>query len=123
MLPPHSSSDLVLNTLKGGEDTMARVKSSQYDTLEPQEGHQEYHSHGGLYNMERPSAIISLDPMLSRAQALLGPENNYTTYQGVYQSQAVATVSPPGQALLHSASPLLSQTAPSPSPGQENIQI
>ena len=123
MLPPHSSSDLVLNTLKGGEDTMARVKSSQYDTLEPQEGPQEYHSHSGLYNMERPSAIISLDPMLSRAQALLGPENNYTTYQGVYQSQAVATVSPPGQALLHSASPLLSQTAPSPSPGQENIQI
>ena len=35
----------------------------------------------GLYNMERPSAIISLDPMLSRAQGLLGPENNYTTYQ------------------------------------------
>ena len=122
VLPPHSSSDLVLNTLKAGEDTMARVKSSQYDAMEAQEGPQEYHSHG-LYNMERPSAIISLDPMLSRAQALLGPESNYTTYQGVYQSQAVAAVSPPGQALLHSASPLLSQTAPSPSPGQENIQI
>ena len=123
VLPPQSSTDqLVLNTLKAGEDTMARVKSSQYDAMEAQEGPQEYHSHG-LYNMERPSAIISLDPMLSRAQALLGPENNYTTYQGVYQSQAVAAVSPPGQALLHSASPLLSQTAPSPSPGQENIQI
>ena len=58
---------------------MARVKNSQYDNMETQEG-AEYHSHG-LYNMERPSAIISLDPMLSRAQALLGPETNYTTYQ------------------------------------------
>ena len=122
VLPPHSSSDLVLNTLKAGEDTMARVKNSQYEALEQQEG-TEYSVSHNLYNMERPSAIISLDPMLSRAQALLGPESNYTTYQGVYQSQAVATVSPPGQALLHSASPLLSQTAPSPSPGQENIQI
>ena len=121
VLPPHSSSVLVLNTLKAGEDTMARVKSSQYDNMEGQEG-SEYHSHN-LYNMERPSAIISLDPMLSRAQALLGPENTYTTYQGVYQAQSVSTVSPPGQAMLHSASPLLSQTAPSPSPSQENIQI
>ena len=38
VLPPHPSSDLVLNTLKAGEDTMARVKSSQYDGLEHQ-GH------------------------------------------------------------------------------------
>ena len=36
VLPPHPSSDLVLNTLKAGEDTMARVKSSQYDGLEHQ---------------------------------------------------------------------------------------
>ena len=80
VLPPHSSSDLVLNTLKAGEDTMARVKNSQYEGLEHQDG-TEYSVSHNLYNMERPSAIISLDPMLSRAQALLGPENNYTTYQ------------------------------------------
>ena len=43
VLPPHPSSDLVLNTLKAGEDTMARVKSSQYDGLEHQGNIQ--HSH------------------------------------------------------------------------------
>lgn len=31
--------------------------------------------------MERPSAIISLDPMLSRAQALLTQDNTYTNFQ------------------------------------------
>ena len=38
VLPPQSSTDqLVLNTLKAGEDTMARVKSSQYDGLADQQ--------------------------------------------------------------------------------------
>ena len=102
---------------------MARVKHSQYEGLEQEEG-PEYSVSHSLYNLERPSAIISLDPMLSRAQSLLGGENTYTTYQGVYPGQSVSTVSPPGQAaLLHSATPLLSQTAHSPSPSQENIQI
>lgn len=38
VLPPQSSTDqLVLNTLKAGEDTMARVKTSQYDGLADQQ--------------------------------------------------------------------------------------
>ena len=55
---PHTSSDLVLHTLKAGEDTMARAKSSQKEALEQQEG-SEYSVSHNLYNMERPSAIIS----------------------------------------------------------------
>ena len=109
VLPPQSSTDqLVLNTLKTGEDAMARVKGSHYETVT--EGG-EYG--GSLYHLDRPSAIISLDPMLSRAQALLSSEpTTYTGYQGLYPGHTTNTVSP-----------LLSQTAPSPSPSQENLQL
>ena len=66
-----------------------------------------------MYQLDRPSAIISLDPMLSRAQALLATDpSTYTTYQGLYPPHNTNTVSP-----------LLSQTAPSPSPSGENLQL
>ena len=150
VLPSQSSTDqLVLNTLKTGEDAMARVKSSHYENMtDHQEGRDIPPSNGdyidlgadqvsskdkslhcsvehsvgpqdggefgsSMYQLDRPSAIISLDPMLSRAQALLATDpTTYTTYQGLYPGHTSNTVSP-----------LLSQTAPSPSPSQENLQL
>ena len=107
----------MISTMKHGMEAVARLR-----TGEPAPGgHYEAGPHkmeagtysSGVYGVDRPSAIISLDPMLSRAQALLSSEpTTYTGYQGLYPGHTTNTVSP-----------LLSQTAPSPSPSQENLQL
>ena len=71
VLPPHPSSDLVLNTLKAGEDTMARVKSSQYDGLEHQGNIQ--HSHwSSSYNAAL--SLVESCRVLKYFHALKGPQ-------------------------------------------------
>jgi len=135
----NSAQDMVINNIKHGQEVlMARLKTSegpQYDIVEhgkldstlPQDYPQ------GLYSgMDRQSAILSMDPLLSRAQAMLTESSNAYAFLQPNQSLfSNSTQSPPYNTrghlhlhtpqdqpspMLHSprsfASPLLSQTAP-----------
>jgi len=106
--PTDTPEQMVINTMKHGMDVMNRLKTS--DIVAPTS-----YDDTSVYNMDnRQSAIMSLDPMLSRAQTLLsspGPDTNYNSYQSLYPSSYQAHV--PRAPMLHSSSsPMLSQTAP-----------
>jgi len=102
----HTPEHMVINTMKHGMDVMNRLKTS--DIVAPTS-----YDDTSVYNIDRQSAIMSLDPMLSRAQTLLsspGPDTNYNSYQSLYPSSYPAHV--PRAPMLHSSSsPMLSQTA------------